>query len=141
MKRHNAMTHGMSYTSEYAAWKSMRARCAGRKPKWAKDYVDRGITVCDRWALFANFYADMGPRPEGHSLERKNNDKGYEPDNCKWATPGEQVRNRTNTVMVEIDGVTKCLADWCYERGLPTSTVWMRMKRTGCSPLDALKRK
>jgi len=87
------VTHGHAsngkITPTYQAWKDMRSRCR-REP----NYVDRGITVCDRWRSFANFLADMGEKPAGLTLERIDNDRGYGPDNCCWATWTEQNNNR-----------------------------------------------
>jgi len=82
---------------EYQSWHAMRARCAakpGRKNRRYRDYVARGIKVCQRWKSFKNFLADMGPRPPGMTLDRKNNEGNYTPRNCRWATHSEQVRNR-----------------------------------------------
>lgn len=64
----------------------------------AKYYRDRGITVCERWQDFANFLADMGERPAGLTLDRKDNDRGYEPENCRWATAIEQRHNQRRVV-------------------------------------------
>lgn len=81
-------------TKIYYIWGDMVARCT--RPTHARyaDYGGRGITVCDRWRDFANFYADMGNRPEGRSLDRIDNSAGYSLDNCRWATAAEQVANR-----------------------------------------------
>lgn len=83
-----------SKTPEYRTWRSMRNRCMNPADRTFKDYGGRGITVCERWAIFDNFLADMGSRPAGRSLDRVNNDEGYTPDNCRWATPKEQANNR-----------------------------------------------
>jgi len=87
--------HGRWGTSENNIWKAMRKRCFRVKDPAYPRYGGRGITCCERWNTFENFLADMGPRPPGKSLERRDNDKGYSPDNCYWATPLEQARNRS----------------------------------------------
>lgn len=88
--------HHLIYTSEYSAWRDMKARCYRTTHKDYVKYGARGIAVCDRWRnSFQNFYADMGPKPQpGLSIERKDNDGNYEPSNCKWADKFEQARNR-----------------------------------------------
>jgi len=121
--------HGMHKTTIYKLWTSMMQRCTNPAGKDYPRYGGRGITVCERWTRFENFYADMGLRPEGKTLDRIDNDKGYSPDNCRWATLQEQMRNSRQTVMITRDGKTQCLKDWQRDLGLPASTYTGRRMR------------
>lgn len=115
------LTHGRSHTPEHDTWCKMQDRCGNpNNPKFHR-YGGRGIKVCQRWLEdFRNFLADMGPKPSPkHSIERKNNDGDYEPDNCRWATNYEQSRNKSQNNFVEIDGTTLCVLDWCKALNLP----------------------
>lgn len=78
----------------YNGWLSMIQRCTDPSDLHYKNYGGRGITVCERWKDFENFYADMGKKPDGLTLDRIDNDAGYSPDNCRWATRAQQQRNR-----------------------------------------------
>jgi len=90
----NNTTHGMSNAIIYRIWAAMIQRCNNSNDKDYHNYGGRGITVCDEWLSFEGFFADMGQRSEGLTLERKNNELGYFKENCCWATPIEQSRNQ-----------------------------------------------
>lgn len=87
------LSHGMRNTSIYHTWDSMKQRCFNKNSRPYKNYGGRGISVCDRWMSFENFYADMGERPEGAELDRINNNGNYEPGNCRWTTRSENIKN------------------------------------------------
>src|SRR5262245_17598928 len=84
-------THGMSRSRAYRCWESMLQRCFNPRNPWYSFYGGRGITVCERWLIFENFYADVGDPPPGLSLDRIDNNGNYEPSNCRWATSAVQV--------------------------------------------------
>ncbi|MCK4819018.1 AP2 domain-containing protein [bacterium] len=86
-------THGKRYIPEYKVWSSMLQRCSNPNNCAYDNYGGRGIFVCQRWLVFANFFDDMGKRPKGFTIERINNNKGYYKGNCKWATVTEQSHN------------------------------------------------
>jgi hypothetical protein len=85
--------HGMSGTATYCCWANMKYRCNNPNSKKYSDYGGRGIRVCERWNDFKVFFADMGEKPHGLTLDRKDNDGNYEPGNCRWATRSEQQGN------------------------------------------------
>ncbi len=98
----NNLRHGMSKTATYKSWQSMIVRCTRPENHNWHRYGGRGITVCERWKIFENFYADMGERPEGKQLDRSDNNKGYSADNCRWVTQKENCNNRGNSIKLEI---------------------------------------
>ena len=115
----HSVTHGCGrqgkLTAEFVCWQDMRSRCNKQYNSAYKDYGGRGIIVCPRWSeSFDNFFADMGPRPKGSSLDRMDNDGNYEPTNCRWATATQQsintrisIRNKTGVKGVHWDNKNK----------------------------------
>lgn len=123
--------HGKSNSPEFRAWKHMRQRCTNENNPSFSNYGARGIKVCGRWiASFDNFYKDMGPRPSNkHTLERIDNNKGYSPENCCWATRSDQSRNRRATVYVQYQGERLCLTDAARKAGVNRHLVFDRRRR------------
>lgn len=121
----------------YSVWRSMIDRCRNPNNPSFHRYGGRGISMCERWKDFYLFVSDMGERPEGYTLERRNNDGNYEPGNCKWATRKEQQLNRCNTVFVEIQGCK--FRAWELSRcsGLKPDTIIDRAKQ-GLSLVEVL---
>jgi hypothetical protein len=127
--------HGMSNTKAYRAWAAMLNRCKDpRNP----NYGGRGLSVCKRWRAFKNFYVDMGDPPDGYSIDRIDNSKGYSKENCRWASPYEQTHNRRNSCLITFGGVTAPLAEHARNAGLRYDTVYYRIFRRGWSIDDAL---
>lgn len=122
--------HGMARTPEYRAWISAKSRCHNRNHKNFKGYGARGISVCEEWRdSFESFYRDMGPRPEGMTLEREDVNGGYSPENCIWASPKDQARNRRNSVYVEWRGESVPLSVIAEGLGISFSAAYHRLKR------------
>lgn len=132
LKSARLITHGKTGTREFSSWCSMRDRCLSRTNKSYKHYGGRGIGIDPRWDDFKNFFADMGCRPAGTTLERKNNDKGYGPDNCVWATVVEQQRNTRRTPKnkkITVAGTTRSLSEWLILSGISYSAYTTRKWR------------
>ena len=122
--------HRMSGSKEYTSWECMKSRCYREKDIFYKNYGGKGITVCDRWLhSFENFYKDMGPRPEGYSLDRIDVNGNYEPENCRWSDRKEQDRNRSNNIKYLFRGHLMILADIAKETGLHANTIKERVQK------------
>lgn len=136
-------------SGEYISWRGMVARCRNKTTPNYHRYGGRGITVCDRWATsFTAFLEDMGLRPsKAHSIERIDNDRGYELGNCRWATSSEQANNRRSNRIISFEGETHTLAQWARIKGLKIVTLHMRLsygwsvERALNQPLKILVRK
>jgi ribosomal protein S16 len=118
----------------------MLKRCNNEKHEQYPNYGGRGIRVCDRWRTFENFYADMGDAPDGHTIDRVNNNGDYEPSNCRWSTQKTQIRNKRNTAFIEYEGKQVPLAQVCETLGLPLKRTRNRIY-AGWSVSDALQHK
>ncbi len=125
--RHGHASRGLK-TATYFAWQDMKKRCSKPDNKYYSIYGGRGISVCDRWKYFPSFLEDMGPKPEGFTLERINNDLGYKPSNCRWATPYDQNRNTRRTKFIEFKGKRLCQRDWEIELGFVVGTLHRRFQ-------------
>lgn len=125
---HGHAPHGKS-SKTYSVWSAMKDRCSNPNNPAFHNYGGRGIRVCERWLSFANFLEDMGEKPEGFSIDRKNNDGDYEPGNCRWATKQEQVNNMRVNRFITHRGFTLTLSQWCRTLGLPLSRVEARLRR------------
>jgi hypothetical protein len=117
------LKHGLSKTATYRKWVCMKWRC-----QHDKYYKSIGITFCKRWERFENFLADMGECPVGMEIDRKNTHRGYSPSNCRWATRLVNQRNRSVSINITFNGVTKCLKDWAAELGIRYVTLIYRLK-------------
>lgn len=122
-----ATTHGMANTPTYRSWMSMKRRCLDSSAPNFANYGGRGIQVCTRWLIFENFLADMGIRPENHTLDRIDNAAHYTPENCRWADDVTQHRNTRANVNLTYKGKTQCLAAWADEFGIRRSTFQKRI--------------
>lgn len=119
--------HGMCRTRTYGAWSAMKRRSLSKTATRYNDWGGRGITLYKRWHVFDNFLSDMGECPEGYSIERRDNARGYSKENCYWATPVEQARNTRRNVSLTMHGRTQLLCEWADELGLKRTTISQRL--------------
>ena len=122
--------HGMWKTKVYRTWSSMKARCTNPKSTHWHRYGGRGVTLCKDWAdSFESFHAYVGDPPTGkHTIDRIDNDKGYEPDNVRWATMKEQASNRSSNTWVEYKGMRMTWRQWADHLGIPYNTLMTRVR-------------
>ena len=111
------------YSRERNSWSAARQRCYNSNAPNYKDYGERGITMCEEWGCFENFLRDMGDRPPGTTLERTDNNGGYTPENCTWATPKMQGRNRRDNFLVTVDGKQVALCALADSASMNTCTL------------------
>lgn len=124
-----AKRHGMHNSLEYHIWEAIIQRCRNPKDRGFKHYGARGIQVCDAWLDFVNFYQDMGPRPSPkHSIDRRDNNGPYSPDNCRWATLVEQHSNTRRNILITWRNETYTLSEWARRTGINRATLHQRLK-------------
>lgn len=117
-------------TPGYRAWADMKQRCKNPAVRNYHRYGGRGITYCSRWESFDNFHMDMGAPPgKKYSLGRINNDGIYEPTNCRWETPTQQLLNTSQCVFLTFRGVTQTITEWGETTGIKRVTIGTRLKR------------
>lgn len=122
-----------SHRREHRTWVSMKERCNNPKHPAFQHYGGRGVKVCERWDCgidgFYNFLEDMGPRPDGYSLDRINSEEGYYPENCRWADNITQQNNKRNNHLVTIKGITKTVTQWSRDFEINPHTAFSRIRK------------
>jgi hypothetical protein len=116
--------HGMARTQAYRAWLQMIQRCENPNTRNYNNYGGRGIAVCDEWHDYSNFLRDMGAKPAGYTLDRRDNDKGYNKENCRWATTSQQNNNKRQQRRLTLNGRTQTVAEWVLELAPQTGLTW-----------------
>lgn len=133
--------HGKSDTKLYGVWHGMIQRCENPNSKAAKNYCLKGISVCDEWKVFPNFYEwamNNGYR-EGLTLDRKDSNKNYNPDNCRWVDRFVQNSNTSRNVYYTYNGKTMTISQWSRELGIARNTLLLRIRNHGYEKALSIK--
>ena len=137
-----AKTHGLSDTWLHQKWRSMISRCTKKHDPSFQHYGGRGISVCDRWLNFVNFYEDnIAYEKSGLSLDRIDVNGNYTPDNCRWVTMKVQQNNRRSNALVEHNGESRTISEWADHLGVNYFTMWSRLREGVVSKEIALAHK
>lgn len=128
------LRHGLTKTKTWNTWVWMHSRCYQKSHQRYDNYGGRGIAVCQRWHTFENFYADMGEKPDGKSIERIDVNGNYSPENCKWVSTDAQYSNTTKTIYVKLYGIDYPLRDLVKLSGIKYMTAYCRIKQYGWTP-------
>ena len=122
--------HGKCGTTEYKIWQNMKSRCNNTNVAEYKNYGGRGIKISKEWDSFENFFKDMGYRPSLlHTLDRIDNDKGYNKNNCRWVTGDIQHNNKRSNKYYELDGERKTIYQWANKLRIKPNTLVYRLRR------------
>lgn len=131
-------THNMTKTPLFRVWASMHNRCNNSNVTCYQSYGGRGIKVCERWQKFENFLADIGDRPTPkHQIDRIDNDGPYSPENCQWAIPAQQAKNKRNNRFIEANGERLHLSEWARRLGCNPAAILARLA-TGMPESEAV---
>jgi hypothetical protein len=134
LQKEKVTTHGCWGHPLYPKWKSIMERCNNENDSHYYTYGGRGITVCDRWHDVKLFIKDMFPSfKKGLTIERKDNNGNYEPNNCIWIPAGQQAKNKSNNINITYQGKTMCLAEWARYLHVSYGTLQDRL-RHGWTP-------
>ena len=143
-KNNGHYKHGGKGTKLYEVWCSMKARCYNPTSKSYSRYGGRGITICDEWRnsfiVFKKWAMSHGYK-EGLSIDRIDNNEGYSPDNCRWATTTQQANNKRTTLFIEHNGERKTLHEWAKVLGIKPHTLYHRIYKLGWTIERALSEK
>lgn len=137
--RNKNIVHGLKNSPLYSIWSGIKQRCYYEKSEGYKRYGAVGIKMCSRWKdSFKNFYDDMihGYKP-GLQIDRKDNSKGYDIDNCRWATTTDQANNTSKNIFITYNNQTKTIAQWSVVLGMNYFTLYGRIKKYGYTIEDA----
>ena len=128
-KHEYGFKHGKSHEKIYNSWAGMKSRCLSKNHSKYKNYGGRGITICEEWLDFNNFYdwAILNGYKEGLSIDRINVNGNYEPHNCRWSDRKTQMNNKTNNRYIEYGGQIKTITEWASELGIKTETLRYRI--------------
>jgi hypothetical protein len=126
-----SLTHGQSKSRLYSIWHGMKQRCENSNLKAYKFYGAKGITVCDDWKEFKGFskWAETHGYSDNLTIDRIKNELGYSPDNCRWITQREQLRNTSRTRLITFNNRTMCIKDWADEIGITHQSLEKRLKK------------
>lgn len=134
------LKHGRTETREYQSWCNMKGRCHTPNKTGYEYWGGRGIKVCDAWIeSFETFLRDMGPCPQGMTLDRKDNDGDYAPGNCRWASHEVQSNNQSSNIRITHNGKTQTVAQWAQELGIKYHTLYRRAVIKGEPPQTAFR--
>lgn len=121
--------HGKCDTKAYQIWCGMKTRCYNKNDEFYEYYGGKGIKLSNEWLDFNIFFNDMGNPPKGLSIERKDNNKNYCKENCKWATQKEQANNRSNNKIIKYNGKSQTLSQWSNELNIKYSILLDRLNQ------------